>query len=204
MHSERKGKRMSHDFAKKPKKSTQNTKKPNRKNSPAKSRPQSQVPGWVWLFTGIVTGIFLCFLAFLADITPEKQAAKTSAAAKKTTTQEDPQNTTRFDFYTLLPEREVIVPEEQASSNNNQPQQEIIYMLQAGSFKNADDADRLRAKLILLGLDTKVEAVSGKGNGTWHRVQVGPFKSRSKLSATRNTLIAEGIETLLLKRKVES
>ena len=75
-------------------------------------------------------------------------------------------------------------------------------MLQAGSFKHAEDADRLRAKLILLGLDTKVEAVSGKGKGTWHRVQVGPFKSRSRLSKARNTLIAQGIETLLLKKKV--
>lgn len=198
---------MTHDFAKKPKKTAKSAKQPNRQNARTKASPKSQVPGWVWLFTGIATGIFLCFLAFLADITPQQKPAQSPAAAdnsNKANAQQEAQNTTRFDFYTLLPEREVIVPEDQSSNANNQPQQEIIYILQAGSFKNAEDADRLRAKLILLGLEVKVEAVSGKGNGTWHRVQVGPFKSRSKLSATRNTLIAEGIETLLLKRKVDS
>ena len=194
---------MTHDFAKKPKKESKNTKRPNRQNSRVNPQPKSQVPGWVWLFTGIVAGIFLCFLAFLADITPEKKPPTSNAISQKTSPQQEPENTTRFDFYTLLPEREVIVPEQQ-TRNDDRSQQEIIYILQAGSFKSADDADRLRAKLILLGLDARVEAVSGKGNGTWHRVQVGPFKSRSKLSATRNTLIAEGIETLLLKRKIDS
>lgn len=195
---------MTHDFAKKPKKDTKNAKKPNRQNSRTKHSPKSQVPGWVWLFTGIVAGIFLCFLAFLADITPEKKKPTSNAVIENSDVAQEPESTTRFDFYTLLPEREVIVPEQQTRHDDSQPQQEIIYILQAGSFKNADDADRLRAKLILLGLNAKVEAVSGKGNGTWHRVQVGPFKSRSKLSATRNTLIAEGIETLLLKRKIDS
>lgn len=195
---------MTHDFAKKPKTDAKKPKKTKRQNTRAKNNSKNQVPGWVWLFTGIVAGIFLCFLAFLADITPEKKPASHQPVIEKNSAEQQPENTTRFDFYTLLPEREVIVPEQQTNSDNRQPQQEVIYMLQAGSFKNSEDADRLRAKLILLGLDTKVEAVSGKGNGTWHRVQVGPFKSRSKLSATRNTLIAEGIETLLLKRKVES
>ena len=186
---------MTHDFAKKPKAAATKSKK--------KAKPKSQVPGWVWLFTGIVTGIFICFLAYLADITPAKKPAKAETTTSKPAKQEEEESTTRFDFYTLLPEREVIVPEEQPDTSGK-PQQEIIYMLQAGSFKSAEDADRLRAKLILLGLDTKVEAVSGKGKGTWHRVQVGPFKSRSKLSAARNTLITEGIETLLLKRKIDS
>ncbi|WP_339673019.1 SPOR domain-containing protein [Dasania marina] len=191
---------MTHDFAKKAK---GNSKKRNTSRS---SAPKSQVPGWVWLFTGVVTGLFIAFLAHLADITPastESSNSNTKKVSKKAKTDDSKkQTTTSFEFYTLLPEREVIVPIEE--SNSDRPQQQIIYILQAGSFKNAADADRLRAKLILLGLDTKVEAVTGKGNDTWHRVQVGPFISRSKLSKARNLLINNNVETLLLKRKVES
>nr|WP_246386788.1 SPOR domain-containing protein [Litorivivens lipolytica] len=73
--------------------------------------------------------------------------------------------------------------------------------MQAGSFKTNADADRRRAELLLLGLEAKIEAVEANGD-TWHRVYVGPFTSRSKLSKARTTLISEGIETLLLKRKV--
>ncbi|MGK0442830.1 MAG: cell division protein FtsN [Pseudohongiellaceae bacterium] len=185
---------MTHDFAKKPK---SNNKKRQTKRSNA---PKSQMPGWVWLFTGIVTGLFIAFLAYLADLPPQKQTALEKAIVQPKI-EKDNKPTTSFEFYTLLPEREIIVPiDEEAASS--QSKQKVIYILQAGSFKSAADADRLRAKLILLGMDTKVEAVTGKGDGTWHRVQVGPFISRSKLSKARNTLISNNIETLLLKRKI--
>lgn len=185
---------MTHDFAKKQKKVS---KKSNAK--PAKTK--TQVPGWVWLLTGIATGVFISFLSYLSDVSPSSDThEKTAKETKNKKT--DHSTNTRFEFYTLLPEREVIVPVEEQQTDDK-PQQQLIYILQAGSFKNAEDADRLRAKLILLGLDTKVEAVSGKGNDTWHRVQVGPFTSRSKLAKARSTLINNNIETLLLKRKVE-
>lgn len=185
---------MTHDFAKKQKKVS---KKSNAK--PAKAK--TQVPGWVWLLTGIATGVFISFLSYLSDVNPSSDSSE-KAATKTQNKKADDSTNTRFEFYTLLPEREVIVPVEEQPADDK-PQQQLIYILQAGSFKNGEDADRLRAKLILLGLDTKVEAVSGKGNDTWHRVQVGPFTSRSKLAKARSTLINNNIETLLLKRKVE-
>ncbi len=193
---------MTHDFAKKPK--SDGRKKAATRKPAAKAQAKSQVPGWVWLLTGIVTGVFISFLVFLADITPQpapslaaEKAAPSAAKAKP----ESKDSGTRFDFYTLLPEREVIVPE-QDKVTKSKPAQRYQYILQAGSFRKASDADRLRAKLIMLGMDVKVDAVKGRGGDTWHRVQVGPYTSRSKLSKARNTLINQGIETMLLKRKL--
>lgn len=191
---------MTHDFAKKPRSSAATKKPRNSKTAPPPAK--SRVPGWVWLLTGVAVGLFISFLVYLADIKP--QADKPKAANTKAISSEKAESktsNTRFEFYTLLPEREVIVPAEEESASDK-PQQTLIYILQAGSFKNPADADRLRAKLLLLGLEAKVEEVSGAGNGTWHRVQVGPFTSRSKLSKARNMLINNNIETLLLKRKV--
>ena len=189
---------MTHDFAKKT--------KPARKKTSASSKPpaapprKSQVPGWVWLFTGIVTGVFISFLAWLADIVPANDGTspiveKTRAVAEQASTE----ITTRFDFYTLLPEREILVPEE--VDDSTEAVEQFHYILQAGSFKSAADADRLRARLLLLGLEASMEPVTGRNGETWHRVQVGPFVSRSKLAKARSTLISEGIDTLLLKRK---
>ena len=192
---------MSHDFAKKPKSDGHKKKAATSKAD----RPKTTVPGWVWLLTGMVAGGFISFLVFLADITPQPAPIENSQpkpVAKQQSKPEEPKdNDTRFDFYTLLPEREVIVPEQEKAAGNT-PTQRYQYILQAGSFRQSADADRLRAKLIMMGMDVKVDAVKGRGGDIWHRVQVGPYTSRSKLSKARNNLLNQGIETMLLKRKI--
>lgn len=137
-----------------------------------------------------------------SDDANTKPADKTAGDAAKPVT--------KFDFYTLLPEREVIVPNEReaikpaaekpkAESGQAAPAEEPLF-LQVGSFRVAQEADRRRAQIILLGLEAKVESVQANGD-TWYRVQAGPFTSREKLSKARNQLSAEGIESLLLKQK---
>jgi cell division protein FtsN len=74
------------------------------------------------------------------------------------------------------------------------------YLLQAGSFRQLEDADRRRAELLLLGLEPRIEETSGD-NGRWFRVYVGPFESRSKLARARSLAAAQRIDTLLLKRQ---
>ena len=78
----------------------------------------------------------------------------------------------------------------------------IIYHLtnlQAGSFRQREDADRRRAELLLLGLEPRVEESKGD-NGRWFRVYLGPFESRSKMSKARSLTAAQNIDTLVLKR----
>ncbi len=186
---------MTHDYAKKKRAKTKrgtSTKKP-------RATRQSQVPGWVWLFTGVIAGLFIAFLAYLADIPPQilpdTESATVSAPAK-----ENKSSDTKFDFYTLLPEREVIVPVER-ESNEVKAREPVFYLLQTGSFRNGADADRQRARLILLGFEAKIDKIKTNSGDTWHRVQVGPFTSRSKLAKARSTLVNKGINPLVLKRK---
>ena len=75
-----------------------------------------------------------------------------------------------------------------------------IFMLQAGSFRNARDADNLRARLLLLNLNVHLEKASTRPGETLHRVIVGPFQSDSKLASARVTLAHNGIDNLLLTR----
>ena len=184
---------MTHDFAKK--------KKPPAAATRKKKTRKSQVPGWVWLFTGVVAGIFISFLSYLADITPERAPKAEKKAAAKHTKKPATDSATKFDFYTLLPEREVIVPDEPKAEGVGAPRENTVYILQAGSFRHAKDADRLRAQLILMGLDATVEAVTNDNGDQWFRVQVGPFADGSHMSKARNTLIKKGIDTLVMKKK---
>lgn len=51
------------------------------------------------------------------------------------------------------------------------------YLVQLGSFKSKQEADRIKATLSLKGFSITVVAVSQK-NVTWYRVMTGPYPSR--------------------------
>ncbi len=66
-------------------------------------------------------------------------------------------------------------------------------MLQVGAFRSADDADAVRARLALLGLDGKVFAVTADG-ATLYRVRLGPYGQLDDLNGIRRTLSDNGME----------
>ncbi|SEC98985.1 SPOR domain-containing protein [Pseudomonas anguilliseptica] len=72
--------------------------------------------------------------------------------------------------------------------------------LQAGSFRRKDDADSLRAQIILLGQNVKVESGTVREE-TWHRVLVGPFATREQLGQAQKSLAASGFSNLLLQQR---
>jgi cell division protein FtsN len=122
----------------------------------------------------------------------------------------DAKTVTKFDFYTLLPEREVIVPNEREAIKTTDKQKTAQdqtaaasgeqLLLQVGSFRSAQEAERRRAQVVGLGLQAKVESVVANGD-PWFRVQAGPFTTREQLTKARDQLSAAGVESLLLKQK---
>jgi cell division protein FtsN len=50
--------------------------------------------------------------------------------------------------------------------------------LQLGSFQNENEADNLKAKLALLGVEAKIQSVSIPDKGMVHRVRVGPLSKQ--------------------------
>jgi cell division protein FtsN len=67
-------------------------------------------------------------------------------------------------------------------------------MLQTGAFKSAQDADAMRARLALLGLDARVSQVMPDGATVLYRVRIGPYRELDDLSGIRRTLSENGIE----------
>lgn len=74
-------------------------------------------------------------------------------------------------------------------------------LLQAGSFRQAADANRRRADITLLGYPARVESVKSPGGETWYRVQVGPFPDQGAAAEARGSLRDQGIETLEIGKR---
>lgn len=108
----------------------------------------------------------------------------------------------RFDFYKILPgKEEAVTPQDLRQELKRSPQQAAasVYYLQAGAFQNAADADNLKAKLALLGLQASIQTAALPERGTWHRVRLGPYKNADDVSRVQGTLKQNGIESALIR-----
>jgi cell division protein FtsN len=111
----------------------------------------------------------------------------------------------RYDFFTVLPEMEVIVPEQELDQRRRQQEQaepaiadETRYILQVGSFREGSDAEEMKARLALLGITARVQAVT-VNDATWHRVRVGPVSGSQQADQMRRRLADDGIDSLVMK-----
>lgn len=77
------------------------------------------------------------------------------------------------------------------------------FFLQAGSYPTQSGAESIRAQILMLGQDVKVETASSN-NKTWYRVLVGPFKSKDDATKAQKQLSSHGFnQTLVVPRKVQ-
>ncbi len=108
----------------------------------------------------------------------------------------------QYDFYEMLPKFEVVVPEKDHEVKQDLPSATIerpgVYVLQAGSYRNFADADRIRAQLARLGLDAKVQRVAVDAD-VWHRVRIGPVSDLAQLNRLRMQLRAADLDALVIR-----
>lgn len=107
----------------------------------------------------------------------------------------------RYDFYKMLqgndkadtrtspPPRPSVAPTEPPAGA----------MLQVGAFQKEEDADNLKAKLALLGIETRIQTTEIPEKGLWHRVRVGPFKTTAELERMRDILKQNGVDSAVIK-----
>ena len=111
----------------------------------------------------------------------------------------DPNEKTRFEFYEMLPGNEEPVTEIELQKAAEQPLLKDKYYLQVGSFKDTEDAENLKAKIAMLGMEAYVQSADLSEKGMWHRVRVGPFTKIDTIKKTRSSLLESGIKANLIK-----
>jgi cell division protein FtsN len=73
-----------------------------------------------------------------------------------------------------------------------------VYVLQAGSYRNEADADRVRQQLSMQGIDAKVQRVA-VDTDVWHRVRIGPITNLDQLNKVRKQLQAADVDALVIR-----
>jgi cell division protein FtsN len=111
----------------------------------------------------------------------------------------------RDSFYTILPEVETPLPPREpkktAQAKPAMPEEGARYVLQAASYSDFEDADRLKARLALAGLEANIEKVTIEGKGDFYRVRLGPYDKLEALDDADRRLAEQGIKPLRLKLK---
>ena len=176
-----------------------------RKKSRSSSTP-SILPAWIWLTLGIIIGLGIAMLTRMNGRYLEDDQANSATTHQSI---EEPAKR-KFDFYTLLPELEIVIPQEETTPLAKKPTAENKasqtsaytggYLLQAGSFQQFNEADSLKARLALLGVQATIQSVD-VNNKKWHRVHVGPSNDREALEKLRTRLRTNGVDTLLMQAK---
>lgn len=115
------------------------------------------------------------------------------------------ENKQRFEFYKILTDKQEAeghapksaasrpAPKPSAPQPAPQPAQGGSYFVQAGSFSAADEADKLKARIALLGMEPSVQTANVPDKGTRYRVRVGPYHSTEEVSKAVALLKQNGI-----------
>ena len=72
------------------------------------------------------------------------------------------------------------------------------YVLQAGAFRGQSDAESLRAKLALIGVEAKVSERQSE-NGVLYRVRVGPFNQLDAMNRIRTKMSDNGVDAAVVR-----
>jgi cell division protein FtsN len=180
------------------------------KKLPARRRGGSGgMTGTQGLMVGLGIGLAIAAGVWQFKSRPAPAPAATEAkkpapmsAREESADQEPPPNATDYTFYDRLKNFEVVIPEKEKDVHRDlKPAPETrpgTYVLQAGSYRNFADADRIRAQLALQGVESKVQKVTIDAD-TWHRVRIGPITNLNDLNRIRTRLRQAEIDALVIR-----
>lgn len=178
------------------------------------SRSKKKVRGILWLIAGLALGAALMWGAqhyYYRDSKPFSGFANLFSSGNKPAATEAKQKPDaerlpkpKLDFYTILP-GETVLPESKGSGKKTAKAEPadvgVNYILQAAAFTSSEEADRLKAKLVLNGMEPHIEKITVGDKGTYYRVRLGPYSSLDTLDGANAKLSGLGIKALRIKVK---
>ena len=182
------------------------------KHRAQKRKAKKPLPGWLWLITGLMLGGFISGLFWLqgqstdaggewVGAKPDRPPQGKPPATRRVEVPPPPKP--RFDFYTMLPKMEVVVPDDELDQGpvGAAAQDEVpaSYVVQVGSFRKSQDADRLKAELALLGFEARVVSARIGAQDTRYRVRTGPYRGKQSLDNARKRLADNGLGGMVIR-----
>ncbi len=189
---------MARDFAQRQKKRSKSQSR-RRKRPPARRRASSKVNAGFNAPSFSAGVIFGAALVLVGSYAPEIFDESVTAIRGQ---QAEAVGVVTFEFDQILKNDVVLTDPDsypadftQASENATAPRE---YLLQAAAFRSSEDAERLRANLLMLNLPAETGRVD-IASGTWYRVIVGPYDSQVKAERALTRLRENNLSALLIK-----
>ena len=114
----------------------------------------------------------------------------------------------RFEFYKILPGAQEATPGSSSTTPVTEGQGQSLpptpmdqFYLQVGAFQKPADADNLKARLALMGVEASVQDVAIPDKGTLHRVRTGPYASPNEMNQVRTLMAQNGVQATVVKIK---
>lgn len=183
------------------------TRRPSRRGTIAKQARRARQAFSPSSFLG---GVACCAVATIViDLVPMSGRTAESTQAGEAAAEAQAEPALTYEFIHRLPNEVVqthVVPYEPPppgapDAPANPSEESHVYLLQAASFLRSDDAEAMRAELLLEGMQAQVSVVPRTGGRTWHRVLVGPFPDRTEMRRALTKLRDRDIPALPLVRK---
>ncbi|MDH4165243.1 MAG: SPOR domain-containing protein [Gammaproteobacteria bacterium] len=159
--------------------------------------PGQPFGGWAGFAAGLGVGLAVAVGVHLYDRNqvlvpsePIPAPAQSPASDDGAVTAADTTAEPELDFYDMLPRQEVEVPGRSgkaAASAAKTPLPTGGAVLQAGSFKQSTEAEKMQAQLALVGISAKIQRAS-VDDETWYRVRIGPIATVEELRVVQSKL----------------
>ncbi|MGH8539526.1 MAG: SPOR domain-containing protein [Stenotrophobium sp.] len=195
-----------------------------RQARPRNGGARGAMPGWVWLALGLSLGLAVAAFVYIgrpAQPLPGQTAqgrdnaanagesaqeknpkSDTFASSKRNVVKLPPKEKPRFTFYELLPSQEVVVPREEVQgAGKNGGADSGLFIIQVASYRGEPEADAEKAKLALLGIESRIEKVTIDNKDTYYRVRIGPDSSLAHVHTIAARLEANGMQAMVVKVK---
>jgi len=179
-------------------------------------------PIWTGILVGLIIGVGMAagltwYLMkspspFLQQeqitVRPPMDASKPAGSTSKLPAAAESNGKPRFEFYKVLTDKQdatVAAPGQSADKPRSADKPKAAdkkpaaayepHLLQAGSFPKVDDAEKLKAKLALLGVEASIQSAAIPDKGVWYRVRLGPYKNAEDMGRARTFLKQNGVDS---------
>ena len=169
--------------------------------------------GFIWMLLGLSIGLVVAAAVYVvdrrepapavSDSAPEAAAPETEVVVTTTqpTEPQEPHPASDYEFFDILPSFEIVLPEVESDARPDREPVSIEepgnYVLQAGSFNSAADAESRKATIALLGIESRIQRVA-IDDDVWFRVRIGPTSDLDDLNRTRRQIRQAEIDVMLM------
>lgn len=103
-----------------------------------------------------------------------------------------------YDFYQILAGKsEALNVDKPAASDKSKAGKKMFFQL--GAFASETEADNLKARLALTGIEASISSINVPDKGLLHRVRVGPYSKPEDIDRVKALLKNEGLSPVMVR-----